>query len=743
MPHQTHSLRVFLLLAAVSCAGAGPASAAPTPQASIPQGRGALVVTARDNAGVLPGASVVATETGTRRPFAAVAGPAGIARFESLPPGTYDIVVRLPGFAEGVERGVRVASGEAATATVTLSIVQFATSVTVTTANRREELLMRVADPTTVIERNDIVDTGARTAKDLLVEQSGAGVQVQAGGGQGHVSINGIPNSGVLVLVDGRRFLGKDANGNLNLEDLQLAGVERIEIVKGASSAMYGSDALGGVINVITSKATRPGLTNSATFSGGTYRDLRVADSVGYRRDALGVTFTGSYRTYDGFDLDPNNPQTIGQPESKFYTAGATADYQLRGRVNLRFFGDYSRRDIDNYFFSGATQTASTVYNSQRKLVRRTLSPEIEVLASPTTTIGVTAAFGRYDRDETQIFSDRQTVVVPWKEWNREVKLTGRQLWSLLGRQHTLQGGFEYRDETLDRASLKVGTSGGGRASREISVGWVQQEFEIARPLKVIGGFRYDSYSDFGSKFSPKLSAVYAATPSHSLRASYGQGFRAPFFGELYLSTFSFVGNPNLRPERSQTFSAGYTYSAAGTQVVADYFRANIEDGITFDLRRMPFTYINQRQYTSQGANLSASVTLPHGFVPSISYAYVQRKDDAGVRVGGLPDHTATLKLLWADPRLGLRANVRGQLLSAATFDDGTSQPAYRVWYARVSKSLLARGAARLQVFVQVDNLLNKKDVFRRSAEGDPIPGDYQVWLAPRTFLAGFTVDLD
>lgn len=743
MLRQTLASRVFLLLATLSLADVAPASAALTSEASIPQERGALVITARDNAGVLPGASVVATNTATRRTFAAVTDPAGIARFESLPPGTYDVTVSVPGFADSVQRSVRVAPGASAAATITLSIVQFATSVTVTTANRREELLMRVADPTTLIERNDIVDTGARTAKDLLVEQSGAGVQVQAGGGQGHVSINGIPNSGVLVLIDGRRFLGKDANGNLNLEDLQLAGVERVEIVKGAASALYGSDALGGVINVITSKATRPGVTNTATFSGGTYRDLRIADSIGYRRDTLGITASGSYRTFDGFDLDRNNPQTIGQPESTFYTAAATADYQVRGRVNLRFFGDYSRRDIDNYFFSGATQTASTVYNSQRRLVRRTLSPEVEVLASPSTTIGVTATFGRYDRDETQIFSDRQTVVVPWKEWNREVKLTGRQLWSLLGRQHTLQGGFEYRDETLDRASLKVGTGGSGRASREISVGWVQQEFEIARPLKVVGGFRYDSYSDFGRKLSPKLSAVYAVTPSHSLRASYGQGFRAPFFGELYLSTFSFVGNPNLRPERSETLSAGYTYAASGTQVAADYFRSNIEDGITFDLRRMPFTYINQRQYTSQGANFSASVTLPHGFVPSVSYAYVHREDDAGVRVGGLPEHTAFLKLLWANPRLGLRVNVRGQLLSAAAFDDGTSQPAYRVWYARVSKSLVARGAARLQVFFQIDNLLNRKDIFRRSAEGDPIPGDYQVWLAPRTFLAGFTVDLD
>ncbi|RPJ83298.1 MAG: TonB-dependent receptor, partial [Acidobacteria bacterium] len=451
-----------------------------------------------------------------------------------------------------------------------------------------------------------------------------------------------------------------------------------------------------------------------------------------------------SYRNYNGFDLDPRNPQTIGQPESLYYTAGGTADYRLADRVNLRFFGDYSRRDIDNYFFTGFTQLGTAVFNSQRELVRRTLSPEVEFLATPTTTVGAVANFGRYDREETQVFPDRTSPVAPWQERNNEVKLTARQLWPVLGRQHALQGGFEYRDESLDRGpALRVPGTGERRASREISVGWLQQEFEVGPPLKLVAGFRYDSYSDFGSKLSPKLGAVYSFTESQTVRASYGQGFRAPLFGELYLSSPSFVGNPNLEPEKSETFSAGYTVARAGAQFSADYFRAQVEDGSTFDLRKLPFTYINIRNYTSQGANLSASVTLPYGFVPSFSYSYVRREDDEGVRVGGLPEHSAFLKVLWAHPRLGLRVNLRGQIIDDAAFEDGTSQPAYQVWYGRVSKALFTHRGTRVQGFVPVDNLLNKKDIFRRSATGQPIPGDYQVWLAPRTILAGFTFDLD
>lgn len=705
------------------------------------QGPGVLVVRVTDNAGVLPGASVVVTHRPGGNVRQAPADDRGLARFDALPPGTYDVTASLAGFADARRPAVVVGAGEEQAIDLVLSVVQFATSVTVTTASRREELLLEVADPTTLIDRTQIEDSGARSAKDLLVEQAGSGVQVQAGGGQGHVSLNGIPNSGVLVLVDGRRFLGKDANGNLNLEDVQLAGVERVEIVKGAASALYGSDALGGVINLITRKMIDPGVRNSLTATGGSYRDLRVSDTLGFMRGPGGVTATLNHRAYDGFDLDAANPQTIGQPESRFTTAGGTGDLRLGSRLDLRLFGDYSRRKISNYFFSGPTQLPSTVYDSRRDLTRYTVSPEVSFLVRPETSVTASFTYGRYDRDETQVFPSRQVVVVPWKEWNREFKATGRHDWSLLGRTHVLQAGYEFRDETLDRASLRA-PGGTARASREINVGWLQQEVRVGPGLKLTGGFRFDSYSDFGSKWSPKLAAVYSPTPRHGLRASYGHGFRAPFFGELYLSTPTFVGNPNLEPERSRTLSAGYTYGGTRAQLAADYFHARIEDGITFDLRALPFTYRNLREYTSQGVNLAVSVQLPGGLVPSASYAYVHREDQDGAEVGGLPTHTAFLKLLWAHPRLGLRANVRGQILNEARFEDGTSQPAYQVWSAQVSKRLFTGRPASLSLFVQSDNLFDRRNIFRRSEEGEPIPGDYQVWLAPRTFLAGVTIEL-
>ena len=185
-----------------------------------------------------------------------------MARLSALPPAPTRSGP-LPRLRRRHAAGDRPGGGRSKSLELVLEIAQPSTTVTIETANRRDQLLLDVAEPVTLIDEAQIQDTGARSAKDVLVEQGGSGIQVNAGGGQGYLSINGIPNKGVLVLVNGRRYLGKDANGNLNLEELRLPGVQRIEVVKGAGSALYGSDALGGVVNFITETPDEKGVTTA------------------------------------------------------------------------------------------------------------------------------------------------------------------------------------------------------------------------------------------------------------------------------------------------------------------------------------------------------------------------------------------------------------------------------------------------------------------------------------------------
>jgi outer membrane receptor for ferrienterochelin and colicins len=448
----------------------------------------------------------------------------------------------------------------------------------------------------------------------------------------------------------------------------------------------------------------------------------------------------------------------VGQPPSTYWNASGTADFDVTKKVVARFFGDYRLREVRNYYFSGATQLASTVYDSQRDLTRFTLSPEVELLLAPRTTVNATYTYGKYLRDETRVFVSDGRVVPqpPWREWNQEAKLTARHAWTAFGREQPLQGGYEYRSEKLQRGTMNgtgrdctslATTPVSSECSRDINVLWGQQELDLTPRLKLTGGLRYDSYSDFGHEWSPKAEAVFSVAPGHRLRASYGHGFRPPYFGELYLlQPPFFVGNPDLVPEVSDGFTGGYAFASGKAQVSVDGYYTRVKNGIDFyQLTPSQYTYKNIARYDSKGVNVAASVNLPWGFTPSVAYTYNEREDPQGVEIGGYPNNSAFVKILWTNPRLGLRANFRGQIngKEPPSLEDGTWQPAYTVWYAQVSKRFATLGAYGATVYVQVDNIFDKGDIFLRNPDGTPVQGEFQVWLAPRTFQAGITLDMD
>jgi outer membrane cobalamin receptor len=354
--------------------------------------------------------------------------------------------------------------------------------------------------------------------------------------------------------------------------------------------------------------------------------------------------------------------------------------------------------------------------------------------------------------------------VVPqarWRERNQELKLTARRDWRAGGRSHPLQGGVEYRKERLSRGSLLPATPanpfGLDERDRDITVFWLQQEARVGR-LTLSGGVRHDDYSDFGSQWSPKATALFALSGQHGLRSSYGQGFRPPYFNELYLDTPPFfVGNPDLQPETADTYSVGYAYASGRAQLSADYFFNRVKNGIVFDLTRQPFTYGNLNRYESTGVNLSAAATLRAGFTPSVSYTYNSRQNERGDEIGGFPRHAAFVKLLWQEPRLGVRANIRAQINGRVPpgVTDTSYQDGYQVWYGRIAKTVTVSGST-FEVFAQVDNIFDERDLFRRQTcptgaaptcvEGAPLNGAndlLQVWIAPRTFQIGVAVGMD
>jgi outer membrane receptor for ferrienterochelin and colicins len=344
-------------------------------------------------------------------------------------------------------------------------------------------------------------------------------------------------------------------------------------------------------------------------------------------------------------------------------------------------------------------------------------------------------------------------VVVPrWTEKNDEFKGRLVQIWSAAGRENPFSLGFERRQEQLSRSGL-VGclTNQACLKKRDLNVVWAQQELNLTKDLKVTAGFRYDDSSDYGSQTSPKLSAVYSLPKNHRIRASYGRGFRAPYFGELFLVSPGFEGNPALLPEKSKpTITGGWAYIGPKVEGSVDVFKTKLINGVTFgQLPNGNFTYVNVANSNSTGTNMNLALNLPYGFTPSASYTYTKRETPASgsiaaVELGGFPKHAAFVKLLWSNPRLGLRANIRGNLNGKTFVTTTTITPKYALWYAQASKKVTSKGQYAFTIYAQVNNLFDKKDVYNVDLQGNVRTTDVlPIWNAPRTYLAGITIDMD
>jgi len=703
-----------------------------------------LTVSVSEKGGAIPNAVVTLQGPGPDQATRRVTDNNGSVAFRDLAAGSYRVKVNFVGFAPYLSEEIALSAGEQKAFDVRLTLAQFSTEITITTANRREELLRNVAEPTTLISADDIVDSGGQSAKEILIEQAGSGIVVSPRGATNQVSINGLGGSSVLILVDGRRYLGRNSLGEVNLEDIDLSNVERVEIVKGAGSAIYGSDAMAGVINFITKKPTDSGFTNSLDIAYGSYEDTRFSDTLGYRSGNFSGAITASYRNYNGYDLDDATLVTQGEPASKRYVLSGNMEYAVTDRVRARLFADYSFRDISKWWFAGATQMGP-MYNNMQELTRYSLSPELDFEVGDSTTVNVLYNYGVYDREETREYTDdTSSVLDPWVETNNEFKATARHIWNLAERDHFLQFGYEFRNQKLERGSLTIPGTDAKEADRDIHVLWAQNEFNLLENFKFTAGFRYDNFSDFGKEWSPKLSAVYAVDDDNRVRFTYGHGFRAPRFGELYIDLgFFFKGNPDLKPETSNNLTFGYAHTSEYLTGSFDIFYNKIKDGIAFDLSVFPYTYNNLNDFTASGFNSALAVNMPFGLTPEFSYTYVKREDDDGEKILGYPEHTAFVKLLWFKPQSGTRVNLRGQFINSIPYDGGTERPGYQIWYLKGSQTFFTTDTYTFSAFAQIDNLFDKADVYTRDAQGSPIPGELGLWLAPRTFRAGITIDMD
>lgn len=408
-----------------------------------------------------------------------------------------------------------------------------------------------------VIDRDEIARAGNATLVQLLAGRPG--VQVTSNGGPGSSSsvyIRGANSGHTLLLIDGVR-VGSATSGSPTLENIPLELIDRVEILRGPASALYGSDAIGGVIQVFTRKgregfqpSVRAGIgtdgarTLGATLAGGVER-LRYSVSAGNERsdgiDAKPKLTRGSDRDDDGF-------------RNEYFSGSVSLGFRDADEIGLTVMHSDMRNWYDN----------AKVFDSY--LDKRTDALGLHMRNQITADWTSTLRFG-YGADESHNNSDRNAKSTFETEqrqftWQHDIALG---VGSLLA-------AYEYLEQEVDSTSDYDKTR---RHTNSVLLGWSGQ-FDRHH---VQVNARHDEDSQFGSKTTGTLAYGYRLTPEWRAHASIGTAFKAPTFNDLY---FPFSGNPNLKPEEALNREAGLVWERDGTSLSATYFNNRINNLIAW-----------------------------------------------------------------------------------------------------------------------------------------------------------------
>ena len=575
--------------------------------------------------------------------------------------------------------------------------------------------------PSEVLQRNDF-----ESMIDVL-EYNIPGLRFNTDPRGNNIQVQGLENSYILILVDGER-LSTTPGGPIDFDRLTTANIKKIEVLKGAASALYGSSAMGMVINIITDIPKRP-LEGWAKVRYGKYNDLQLDAGVGMKYKGFYAQTLFNRTSSDGYDLTPETPESFTENPSHHMTI----------EEKLGWNNQYSRITVKGSLYWGEVEnpwesTAPTHYRSLTK----TLQVNAEHAFNDRYKLYGTYAGDFYTRktvydflylpDSTNAWSHEQTVrlVDEFKPWDNLVIVKGFE-WNGTKNYNKMQYGKEKTIRDMDDANL-----------------FAQADWMITDRLEVIGGFRYTHNSEFGSAFTPKINLMYSPG-NFKIRAGYSRGFKTPGLTELY-SDFNMgsvshnIGNPDLKAEHSDYFSVSGEYTWQGRLMLTaelyqntvdnkiNSYNVDIEDPKPGELGT-ELRYENVKGVRIRGAEAIATYYPVSALLLRTSYAFCDALNkETGLQLSGNSKHamnwSASLhgKLLKHEGAVTLSGRWDSKRISKSrrteTDDSGQevevittrTKPGYTMWKLTAQYTPWTWKYMRLSVTGGVDNLFDFVD---------------------------------
>ena len=596
----------------------------------------------------------------------------------------------------------------------------------VITGSLTEKPLKEVPVLTRVISQKEIQALNPMSIETLLqYELPGLQIGFNSMSQLPEITYQGMGGEYILFLIDGERVSGEGADHNVDFTRFNVDDIERIEIIKGSQSTIYGSNALGGVINIITKNADRPFTGNiNARYAGSNGQKYTL--SSGIRKDRLSSYTSLTWRAKDSYTIEDTegkstvttspDGETVNTGDPQYTTVygyniwdltqklGYTCNERLSTELKGSFY--HNKRDI------------RTGKNYQDFFIDYTLGGKVKYLPAENQQITLSYLFDSYKKNKDYFKSGKTDTDYHNKTQTPRVDYTGT-----FG-AHTVSAGFEGNLEYLKHYFMKDTSS----VSMQTYALYLQEDWKVTERLNVVAGVRADYHRKYHLHVTPKLSLMYTPWDCLTFRAGYSQGFRSPSLKELYqeydmggLGWMMLYGNPNLKPETSNQYalSAEFTKGGLNMSVSATHNRfknritlQSLNDG-TSDSR-----YENAERARTTGIETIVRYRWAFGLTLTGSYAYTDDYEEVeGLNTSSVRPHTATFSALFTRKfgKIGTNLSLNGQW--ACPFDrysvNTEQETVTRISYdARTICSMnagvtLPRG---ISLNVGVDNLLNYRD---------------------------------